>query len=46
MRGNESRQEIIAKNISDPALRKDIDFIFYLTRNPDGTYQVKKLRHA
>ena len=41
--GDEKSREIIASRDSDPALRTDRDFIFYLTRRPDGTYDLKKV---
>lgn len=44
--GEERSEEITAKNTADPAIRRNIDFIFYLTRTSDGTYQVRKLERA
>ena len=41
--GGERNKQITVVNIADPALRMDKDFIFYLARNSDGTYNISKL---
>lgn len=46
IRGREGSEEILAKNTADPALRRDVDFVFELSRNKDGTYRVVKLKRA
>jgi hypothetical protein len=46
IKGKVPSAEITARNIADPALRRNTDFIFYLTRSPDGTYQVRTLERA
>ena len=43
IRGDEPNRTITAKGEADPALRKDVDLTFYLTRAPDGAYRVEKV---
>lgn len=46
LHGHEQRATITAKHEADPALREDIDLIFYLTRTPAGTYKVERVARA
>ena len=43
IRGQERSPEITAMGESDPALRKDRDIVFYLSRRDNGTYHVDAL---
>jgi hypothetical protein len=45
--GEEQAHEIVATRDADAgALHKDRDFIFHLTRKPDGTYDLRKVERA
>jgi hypothetical protein len=44
--GHERREEIVARGTSDPALRKDVDLLFDLSRSANGTYRVIALKRA
>jgi hypothetical protein len=41
--GEEQGHEIVATGDADAALLRDRDFIFHLTRKPDGTYNLRKI---
>ena len=43
IRGGERRHQIVVTGASDPPIRSDRDFIFYLDCQTDGTYVAHKL---
>jgi hypothetical protein len=44
--GHERREEIVARETSDPALRKDVDLLFDLSRSANDTFRVIALKRA